>query len=73
MPVRELVSDNDDKEPKWRQTRVVWAIGVFFLLFLRFFILTNILLYIEVIIYLIHDMEHVGWRRRRERAQTMRI
>ena len=71
MPVRELVSDNDDKEPKWRQTHVIGAIGVFFLLFLRFFILTNILLYIEVIIYLIHDMEHVG--RRRERAQTTRI
>ena len=41
--------------------------------FLCFFILTNILLYIEVIIYLIHDMEHVGWWRQRERSQTTRI
>ena len=32
----------------------------FFLFFFVFFILTNVLLYIQVIIYVIHDMEGVG-------------
>ena len=49
---------------------VVWAIGEFYFFFFVFFILTHILLYIEIIIYLIHDMERVVWWRWWERAQT---
>jgi hypothetical protein len=61
---------NDEKEPKRCQTRVVWAIGEVFFLFLRFSILTTGLLYIKVIIYMIHDGMGVGWLQRRQRAQT---
>ena len=46
--------DYDDKEPKRRQTRVVWAIGDFFFPSC-FFILTNVLTYIQVTIYVIID------------------
>ena len=54
--------DKEKKEPKRRKTRVVWAIHVFSFLFLHvfFFILTNFLLYVQVIIYAIHNMEGVG-------------
>ena len=54
--------DKDEKEPKRRKTRVVWAIREFSFLFLHvfFFILTNFLLYVQVIIYAIHNMEGVG-------------
>ena len=55
--------DKDEKEPKWRKTRVVWAIR-------EFSFLTNFLLYVQAIIYAIHNMEGVGRWRRRERAQT---
>jgi hypothetical protein len=30
MTGRKLEGNDDDKEPKRRETRVVWAIGVFF-------------------------------------------
>jgi hypothetical protein len=53
--------DDNDKEPKQCQSRVVWAIGEFFLSFSScFFILTNILLHIQVTMYIIHDREGVG-------------
>jgi hypothetical protein len=48
-------SDEDDDGPKRHQMRVVWAIGVFSYFFLQFLILTNVLLYVQVLIYIIHD------------------
>jgi hypothetical protein len=63
-------SPDDEKEPKRHEMRVVWAISEFFSFSLFFLILTNVLFYIQVIIYVIHDEESVGQRRRRERAQT---
>ena len=42
-------------------SRVVWAIGVFFKKnFFTFSKLTIVLLYIQVIIYIVHDWEGVG-------------
>ena len=54
-----LDGDGNEKDPKQRAFSVVWAIGEFYFFFFMYFILTHILLYIEIIIYLIHDMEHV--------------
>ena len=56
-----LDGDGDEKEPKRCAFSIVRAIGEFYFFFFVFFILTHILLYIEIIIYLIHDMERVVW------------
>ena len=56
-----LEGDDDEIEPKQCQMRVVWAIGVFFFLIsLCFFKLTIVLLYVQVIIYVVHDWEGAG-------------
>ena len=36
MTGRELDGGNDDKKPKWCASRVIWAIGVFFII--KFFV-----------------------------------
>ena len=46
-------------------SHVIWAIGVFFFLIsLCFFKLTIVLLYIQVIIYVVHDWEGAGRQQR---------
>ena len=60
----ELEGNDDDKEPKRRMSRVVWAIGMFFLFSLCFSKLTIVLSYIQVIIYVVHDWLGVGRQRR---------
>ena len=59
---RVLEGNDDEIEPKQRQTHIVWAIGVFFLFnFFMFFLkLTIVLLYIQVIIYIVHNWEGAG-------------
>jgi hypothetical protein len=59
-----LDGGDNEKEPKRRQTRVVWAIGEFFSFCCVFLILTNVLFYIQVIIYIIHDEETVTTTRK---------
>ena len=63
-------SPDNEEEPKRRQTRIIWAISESFLLFFVFLILTDVLLNIQVIIYILHDVESLGRRQQRQRAQT---
>ena len=76
MKGRELDGGNDDKEPKWRASHVVWGHRHVFFFFLNFigFLYTNIILmYIQFIIYIIYDRKRVGQQWQWQRAQTTHI
>ena len=56
MTGRVLEGNDDEIEPKRRVYRTVWAVGVFFFRSFVAFLYTNIiLLYIQVIIYIIYN------------------
>ena len=55
-----MLEGNDNEiEPKRHASRIVWDIGVFLKNFFMFSKLTIVLLYIQVIIYVVHNWEGV--------------